>query len=375
MNERQRFIQTLTFGNPDKVPMRTMGPRESTLTAWRNQGMPDGADWFRALCREIGINYDLPKQPAVPADIDFRMIPQYEEKIISHEKGHYILQDWMGNVIEISDKYDATYIRSAKDFVTRRWIKFPVESRKDFEEMKKRYNPDSPERFPKDFDNRAETLKERDYPLTILVNGPFWQMREWCGFEPLCMLFIEDPDFISEMADFWMNYIKDMLERIFEKIVPDRFHMGEDMAYKGASMISPDMTRKHLKPVWETWTRLAKDAGVPVIDMDSDGNIDELIPIWIESGINCCDPIEAAAGCDIAAYRERFGRKMAFTGGIDKRAIAAGGKIIEEEIDRIAPVCESGGYIPGCDHGIPPDVSWQNMVHFGKLWAELTGWL
>ena len=61
--------------------------------------------------------------------------------------------------------------------------------------------------------------------------------------------------------------------------------------------------------------------------MDSDGYIEELIPIWIDSGINVCDPIEVAALNDIVHYREKFGTKMAYTGGIDKRCIAAGGDI------------------------------------------------
>ena len=52
----------------------------------------------------------------------------------------------MGNITEISDEYDITYIRQAIDFVTRKWHKFPVENRADFEEMKKRYNPRDPAR-------------------------------------------------------------------------------------------------------------------------------------------------------------------------------------------------------------------------------------
>ena len=59
--------------------------------------------------------------------------------------------------------------------------------------------------------------------------------------------------------------------------------------------------------------------------MDSDGYIAHLIPIWIEAGINVCDPIEVAAGNDIVAFREQFGRQMAYIGGIDKRAMADGG--------------------------------------------------
>ena len=55
------------------------------------------------------------------------------------------------------------------------------------------------------------------------------------------------------------------------------------------------------------------------------GTSRELIPLWIEAGINVCEPIEVAAGNDIVAYRKHFGRQMAYLGGIDKRAIAAGG--------------------------------------------------
>ena len=66
---------------------------------------------------------------------------------------------------------------------------------------------------------------------------------------------------------------------------------------------------------------------------------------------------------------------MAYRGGVDKRAIAKGGKVIEEEIRRIEPVIRSGGYIPGCDHGVPPDVSWPNFVHYTGLLAKVTGWL
>ena len=32
-----------------------------------------------------------------------------------------IEQDWSGAIVEISDEYDFTYLRFAKDFVTRKW--------------------------------------------------------------------------------------------------------------------------------------------------------------------------------------------------------------------------------------------------------------
>jgi hypothetical protein len=55
--------------------------------------------------------------------------------------------------------------------------------------------------------------------------------------------------------------------------------------------------------------------------------------------------------------------------------MAKGGEALEAEIQRIRPVVEGGGYIPGCDHGVPSDVSWPNFVKTVKLLAEITGWL
>jgi len=74
-------------------------------------------------------------------------------------------------------------------------------------------------------------------------------------------------------------------------------------------------------------------------------------------------------------YRRQFGSQMAFRQGIDKRAIAAGGQAIKNEIDRLRPLMESVGYFPGCDHGIPQDVSWQNFVEYVRLVSKACGWL
>jgi uroporphyrinogen decarboxylase len=302
------------------------------------------------------------------------MNPTFEEKVLEHKDGHYIVQDWMGNITEISDEYDYTYLREAKDFVTRKWHKFPVENRADFEAMKQRYRPDDPVRYPPDFAALVPALRARDYVSRLCVSGPFWQLREWCGFEPLCMLFIEDPGFVREMVAFWTEFVSRVMRRALEAGVADVVAISEDMAYKEKSMISPAMTREFLLPAWRRWTREAREAGVPVVDIDSDGRIDELIPIWIEAGINVCDPLEVAAGCDVNDYRRRFGRRMAYRMGVDKRCIARGGRAIEEELRRIEPVVREGGYIPGCDHGVPHDISWADYLRYGKRLAELTGW-
>lgn len=375
MNARERYLETLLFGRPDRVPLAPGGPRESTLAAWHAQGLPEDVHWLDALTEAVGVpreafdaTHGLPEA--------FRMIPTFEEKVLEHRDGHYIVVDWMGAVTEISDVFDYTYIRNAKDFVTRKWHRWPVESRADWEEkIRWRYDPADPARLTPEFWERAAAAEASGKAVTVSVNGPFWQMREWVGMEGLCALTIDDPQFVADMAEFWRTYVMAVLEQILRRVRLDVLFVSEDMAYKAHSMISPAMTRRFLQPAYLSWIDLLKSYGDGFIDMDSDGYIAYLIPIWIESGIKACNPIEVAAGNDLNEFRRQFGHRISYHGGIDKRCIAAGGDVMRDEVMRLVPVLRDGGFIPSCDHGVPPDISWPTFEEYTRLLAELQGWV
>jgi uroporphyrinogen decarboxylase len=376
MNERERYLATLLFGTPDKVPLQPGGPRESTLAAWRRQGLPADVPWYEHLMHTLGIPY-MPPTGRLEPGVSFQMIPIFEEKVLERHGNTQIVQDWMGSRVQISTDYDYTYLRTAKDFVTRKWLSSPVQTRQDWEEkMKWRYDPRDPQRFPADFAQRCERLRDRDYVVNLTLSGPFWQLREWCGFEGLCILMVEQPDFVHEMIDFWQGFVSETLALVLAQMTPDYVMINEDMAYKAHSMISPRMVRRFLMPTWKRWNEQLRAAGCPVLGLDSDGYVAELLPLWIEAGFNMTFPIEVAAGNDIVAYRRQYGRQMAYLGAIDKRAMAAGGDVMRAEVLRVVPpLLKDGGLIPGCDHGVPSDISWPNYVEFARLVAQLTGWL
>lgn len=377
MTHRQRHLAALLFGQPDRVPLSVGGGRESTRARWYAEGLPKtvspGAIPEYAY-RQAGGALPWPRGGA-GFGVEHRMMPMFEEKVLEVRANSQVVQDWKGNICEIGLEFTPVYLRNAIDFVTRRWIKCPVESRADWEAMKWRYNPDDPARLPNNAAELAGTLRERDHYLTWGFHGPFWQLREWCGFEGLCMLMLDDPAFVHEMCDFWRDYILRLLANAFRYVVPDEIHLSEDMAFKAHSMISPAMAREFLMPCYAAWHTALRQAGVKVYSMDSDGYVGELIPIWIEAGFDVCDPVEVAAHNDIVAFRREFGHDLAFRGGVDKRAMAKGGDVLRAEIERIAPVVADGGYIPGCDHGVPADVSWDNFVETTRLLAQITGWL
>jgi uroporphyrinogen decarboxylase len=381
MTPRERFVATLTFGSPDRIPFAPGFGRLSTHEAWRRQGLPAHVTDIEAYVRELAGVPPEPPAEQISLDANFRMIPEFEERVLERRpppspgaRGTLVVRDWKGNVCEISDEFDATYLRNSIDFVTRSWIRCPVESRADWSGMTRRYDPADPRRLPADFAARAERLRDRPYVLGFNFSGPFWQLREWLGFENLCVLLLDDPDFAQEMIGFWRDFISGMLARILPLFRPDFVRVDEDMAYKGKPMIGPEMVRRFLMPCWRAWADQIRGAGVPLFELDSDGHVGLLLPLFIEAGFNLNTPLEVAAGNDLPAYRRLHGTRMAYRGGVDKRAMAAGGGAIERELARLKPAIDAGGFIPSCDHGVPPDVSWPNFVRYSRLLAKATGW-
>ncbi|MCK5314350.1 MAG: hypothetical protein KAJ53_04475, partial [Anaerolineales bacterium] len=104
--------------------------------------------------------------------------------------------------------------------------------------------------------------------------------------------------------------------------------------------------------------------GIDIIGVDSDGNLDKLIPLWLDGGINFVYPNEVAAGNDVAVTRKKYGQDMRLVGGVDKRTLAQGKAVIQEELDRRLPLVAEGGYLPSVDHSVPPDISYENYKFF-----------
>jgi uroporphyrinogen decarboxylase len=189
------------------------------------------------------------------------------------------------------------------------------------------------------------------------------------------MLFLDDSTWVREMVEFWGDYLARLLKRLCRCVVPDMIVISEDIAYKRFPMISPAMAREFLLPVYRSWGEIILGSGCPLYAVDSDGYIGDLIPVWMEAGVNVTLPVEIAAGNDVIEWRRQFGKGIAMQGGVDKRAIARGGESIRGELDRLVPILSEGGLIPICDHAVPSDVSWPNYLEYVRVLAEKTGWL
>jgi hypothetical protein len=220
------------------------------------------------------------------------------------------------------------------------------------------------------------TVPGEDHPRLCWADrwgGFFGSLRNMLGLEGLCRAFYDDPAFVERMMEERAEAVIRVTEEVMKHTRIDVFWYWEDMAYNHASLVDPKMYRafafKHYRRV-NDWLR---QKGIRHIGLDSDGNISELIPLWVDAGITHLWPFEVQSGMDVLEVRKKYGRSLALMGGLDKRAMTRGKAEIHREIDRVMPLVEDGGYIPELDHSVPPNISWPNFIEYVQYMKSRLG--
>ena len=100
--------------------------------------------------------------------------------------------------------------------------------------------------------------------------------------------------------------------------------------------------------------------------LHSCGAIRELIPDFLELGIDILDPIQVAAdGMEPARLKADFGDRVAFHGGVCTQTtlpFATPGDVREAVLDRISTLGKGGGYILASSHDISADTPPENVA-------------
>ena len=100
--------------------------------------------------------------------------------------------------------------------------------------------------------------------------------------------------------------------------------------------------------------------------MDSDGNVNDLIPLLLDVGVTGMHPFEVASGMDVVEIGKKY-PQLQIWAGIDKRAIAKGRDAIDAELNRVVPAMKRrGGYAAGLDHNVPPDISLADHRYYAE---------
>ncbi len=95
------------------------------------------------------------------------------------------------------------------------------------------------------------------------------------------------------------------------------------------------------------------------------GAIFELVPSFIDAGVDVLNPIQTSAkGMDPAKLKKEYGKDIAFHGGIDIQQTIVSGtpQDVRDEVRSRIDTLGPNGYILGPSHVLQPDTPGENVA-------------
>jgi uroporphyrinogen decarboxylase len=322
MNSRDRFLETMRYGTPDRVPYFEEGIREEVIESWRKQGLPADADLSRMFISD--------KREELLVDVDPR--PGF-----------------------------------------RRW---PT-SRSDLRKMRRRLDPDDPSRLPEDWAKHVGAGRTRDYMLMLRVHRGFFLsmgVRDWRRFSEVIYSLMDDPGFVRETMMIQGEFAAKLSEKVLREVEVDAAVFSEPIGGNDRPLISPKMYEDIVLKSYEPLLDVLHRHEVETIVFRTYANARVLIPSVLKWGFNCLWACEVnIEAMDYRAIRSEFGKDLRLIGGIDLDALRQDKETIRREIEgKVPSLAADGGYVPLADGRVREDVPFENYVYYRRLLERVT---
>ncbi len=322
---RSRFQKVMRGEMPeDRLPLTEWAVWwDRTIERWRGEGLPEDLDGH-GIKRFFGLDVDYQHWFS-------QMLPGAPGAPVRHGQG---------------------------------WIR----GEEDYERLLPFLYPD-PVPFDRDaLRRRAEEQARGDIVVWFSLSGFFWWPRVLLGIEEHLYAFYDHPGLMLRINEDQARYLRRCIEQFCQVCVPDFMTFAEDMSYNHGPMISRELFDEFMLPFYREVVPLLQERGViPLID--SDGDIEPLIPWFQEAGLEGILPLERMAGVDVCRIRSRH-PEWKMMGGFDKTVMHLGEEAIRTEFERLLPVMRSGFFIPSVDHQTPPGVSLEDYRLYVSLLRE-----
>jgi hypothetical protein len=322
MTGRKRFIETMAHGAPDRVPYFEEGLRDGVLEAWRKEGLPKDAD--------LAAMFHFDHREKVPVNLD----------------PHPGIRKW------------------------------PV-TRDDLKAFRRRFDPDSPGRLPRNWASRVKSWKTRDFILELSLHPGFFLamgVEKWTRFREAIYQVAEAPSTVREMLEIRGQCAATLADRVLSEVEIDFASFSEPIGGNDRPLLSPrtytDVVLRSYRPILDVLRR----HNVKTIVMVTYANPRVLLPAMIDAGFNCLWACEAnMEAMDYLDIRREFGRDLRLIGGIDLDALLADKKSVRREMTKRVPaLLEQGGYIPLADGRVRENVPFENYTCYRRLLEQFT---
>lgn len=229
--------------------------------------------------------------------------------------------------------------------------------------------------------------KEHERALFIGRTSPCFidMLFTLCGYEKGLTDLALNPEFCEALMDkileLKITYYSAAIDRVLASGI-DYFVIDEsdDLGTQNGLLVSPDMYRKMVKPRHtELFSFIKKRSkGKAYIELHSCGAVREIIPDFVESGVELLNPIQVSAKGmdDTRALKKEFGDALTFHGGgIDTQNTLAKGtpQAVRDEVRRrLDDLAPGGGFIFTPVHSIQHDVPFENFMAMIEAYREYT---
>ena len=255
---------------------------------------------------------------------------------------------------------------TTKNVWAREYVKYPVEDEEDLEKLQLP-DPDDPERY--------EGLEKA---IKYIVNEGFFPFCSINGFFSGVWYFIHGP-LHTILRDIYAN--KDFFIKLIRKVGEFNLKVEKNLLERGAMMIGwvddlgynkgTFMNPKLYEELIFTWHKraieLAHKYGA-FVNMHSHGNINAIVPLLVNAGLDILNPIGPSDNMDLAALKEKYGDKLCLQGGLSKHiGFMSREQLKKHLIDRISIGSPGGGFILGSEGELPYEMKPENFLYFVKI--------
>lgn len=217
-----------------------------------------------------------------------------------------------------------------------------------------------------DFSHFAERLEPwTDLAVMAASSSVFQHVTFLRGIDNLLADLVGAPDMaeflMDRFTDFYCDFFDQMLTAAAGRI--DILRIADDLAMQDRLLISPAMFDRFIGPRIARLTDVARRHHAKVL-FHSCGAVVPLIDRLIDVGVDILDPVQVSAkDMDPVELKCRFGKRLAFHGGIDTQYLLPQGTPAEvaESVRQTAQSLGPDGYILCASHILQTDVPTANI--------------
>ncbi len=231
-------------------------------------------------------------------------------------------------------------------------------------------DPDDPSRYA-GVAEKARALKERGFFVLGGINGFFsgvWYF--WRPFDAFMVDLLERPALAAELVRRVGQFNLRTAERLLTCGVQG-IGFPDDLGYNTATFMSPRLYRELFLPWHKQLAELCHAYGA-VVNMHSHGNINAIMPLLADAGIDILNPVGPSDGMDLATLKARYGDRVTFQGGVTKYIGRLRPRQLHAHLLEVFRTgTPGGGYIPYSEGGIPADMPRANVYFYLLLRRQL----